>query len=192
MLIGVSPGLAGRADAVQHVDLHPGRLHYIDISGEGWKLRVVNVHVQELGDITKEGIISSLRRLLNSVFRGICIVMGDFNATIADEGRFAEGKGFHFCSNEGLSKQIDGCFTNFTELHQSDPTHRTTKEGRIVGMGRIDRMYVNLPPHELQDRKIMGGTTHHVHDLSWPSDHAPIWASIAPPMQRMHMVNPMW
>ena len=31
----------------------------------------------------------------------------------------------------------------------------------------------------------MGGTTHHVQDLSWPSDHVPIWASIAPPMQRV-------
>ena len=111
--------------------------------------------------------------------------MGDFSATIADEGRFAEGRGFHFCSNEGLSKQVDGCFTNFTELNQSDPTHRTMKEDRIVGMGRIDRMYVNLPPHELQDRKIMGG--HHSScprfELAfWPCAHLGIDCS---PMQRV-------
>ena len=194
VLLGVHPALVGKANAISHHVLREGRLHYIDIEFNHLVLRIINVHLQELGDeYTKLDIFESIKGAAPADFHGIVVVMGDLNATIPNEGRFSEGKGLHFSSNEQFDKLVDSYFSHLTELHQDNYTHRATRSGKIVGLGRIDRMYTNLMPHDLHDRRCMGGTVHVVEDLAWPSDHVPVWASIAAPptpVEAMEQVVP--
>ena len=108
--------------------------------------------------------------------------MGDFNATVVGEGRYNAAHGLRHAATEFLSKRVDKALGALTELCQEAFTHRAaTKDGKIISLRRSDRIYINWPPHELADRCAQGGVWAKAEDLSFCSDHVPVWASVSVP-----------
>ena len=178
-IIIVNPRLLSFATVCEHEVIRAGRIHLLDLHLGAVALRIINVHVQEEpGESNKNGVLEALGQVLSRQFAGIIMLAGDFNATVTGEGRFNVQTKTVSNNTEWLSKRLDRMLAKFTEMSQDDYTHRVRRDGILLSLSRLDRIYSSLPPQSLLDHAAQGGTTRNAEGENNPSDHVPTWISL--------------
>eukprot|EP00959_Pyramimonas_sp_CCMP1952_P309562 6478477-Pyramimonas_sp.AAC.1 len=94
--------------------------------------------------------------------------------------------------NSGLARLFLEQFPGYTELYQTDPTHRTYQQGNITSVARLDRIYCSLYAEEILDLCPLAGVSRGVFDCQLPSDHALVFCALRHPEARCFPRIPSW
>ena len=146
---------------------------------------VICLHlVPEWTDKLKREVLQKVRRAARPPSEAMVVLGGDFNHLVPGEMRMDTITGREVTSSTAMGDFFANLFPDFAEVLQSNPTRRQIFNGVLAGTSRIDRVYVNLPPHELLDRGPKAALLGNTSDLRFPSDHLPVIAHLAgPPSQ---------
>jgi len=143
-------------------------------------IAVANVHlVPNLSTRRKKAVMRELAGTLTR--QTVSWMAGDWNFPAAGELRTNLVTGMPVAAPNSLGEYFEEVFAGWAEVEQDRPTRRQMgDEQRVVGCSRIDRVYTNLPPLELLDRRATAATVRAYDDLKWPSDHLPVIAMLSP------------
>jgi hypothetical protein len=86
--------------------------------------------------------------------------------------------------DDPLASYFEERFHGFTEIHQGQHTRKSIRDGRIDTLARLDRIYTNMFPADLEDTRPYAAATHLLTDPSFPSDHIPVRAVLQPVFTR--------
>jgi endonuclease/exonuclease/phosphatase family metal-dependent hydrolase len=141
---------------------------------------IANLHLTP--NYSQEAKRDLLRRLHRQLVDASvpAFVAGDFNFIASGDSRFSMSQISASGADDPLATAFDDTYADFTELHQGDYTRKQLREGRLVGMSRIDRIYCNIFPGNLADMRPYVATTAMLTDPTFPSDHVPVRAVLKP------------
>ena len=167
---------------VQHrAVVSQGRCLLVDVQAEQFASSVMNVHITpSLPTVEKKSLI---RRLLDTSYgeNQLYFYCGDWNFTASDDDRINLADTSAVGHDIALAEVFDGHSRHLVELYQPAFTRRQVIRGGLTSLSRLDRIYVNLPPAELVDRRPFACTEGYISDPRIPSDHVPVSAtSIGP------------
>eukprot|EP00959_Pyramimonas_sp_CCMP1952_P189478 3963507-Pyramimonas_sp.AAC.1 len=64
-------------------------------------------------------------------------------------------------------------FGRFCEIVQPDYTHKVVQHSTVQSLARLDRIYLDMPSHDLLGPRPMSGVCWPVTDPELPPDHCP-------------------
>ena len=150
-----------------------GRCLSVRLHGPRGLLTFMSVHIDPNLTIEhKKGFIQRCAGELNN--GGLWIMGGDFNHEVPGERRINAKTGTPIARHEPEAEFFQETFDNAIEMHTDDSTHIVSHHGQAVSIGRLDRMYTNLPALELLDAKPTTRALHNLYKQPLISDHSPI------------------
>jgi hypothetical protein len=108
-------------------------------------------------------------------------IAGDFNFIGTSDTRYTAALTHEASDDDPVALHFENTFHMCTEIHQGQFTRKQIRNQRIDGMARLDRIYTDTRPGDLQDLRPLAATTHMLTDPTFPSDHVPVRAVLAPP-----------
>ena len=128
--------------------------------------------------MAKQTVIDRMKSFLLALGECWVLLMGDFNFIHDDDTRLDVLQQRHVPDHDPLAAYVERKFTDYTEFFQPDFTRRRVAEKRVIALSRIDRVYTNIPASELLDLSVVASTYKSPLDLSVPSDHVGVVASL--------------
>ena len=166
-------------------EIVPGRIRGVrGTSAQGAVITIVTVHlVPEWTLEYKKAMLRRVHAYCSEADAGTCFLGGDLNFLSFGEVRNDIENNTVFVGDNVLAEFFADQFSEWAELAQEYPTRRQiTAEGKITSTSRIDRLYVRMAAHELEDRCPRAGCWHNLHKPGFPSDHMPVFGRIGSPM----------
>ena len=160
-------------------ELDPGRIVSLFLTGPAGDLLLVDVHLDP--PAARVPLLRRLHRHVQGYHGAHVLLAGDFNFVSEMEDRFNCATGT-FTGNRGNDSDLFAqLFNNFTELYQSDFTHRAYVEATDQTYARLDRIYSSLSPVLLHDLNVSVATHNATSAPRFDlSDHIPVCFFLRP------------
>jgi endonuclease/exonuclease/phosphatase family metal-dependent hydrolase len=145
---------------------------------------IICIHITPSNTIPeKKALLDKVKGLANIAMH-CTFLAGDFNFIGTNDMRFTAALTHEASDDDPVALHFEHTFNTFTEIHQGQCTRKQIRNQRIDGMARLDRIYTDIRPGDLQDLRPIAAITHILTDPTFPSDHVPVRGVLAPPHVR--------
>ena len=169
--------------SVTHVITCQGRDHIVNVQSGRTNLVIVNFHFEP--ELTLRRLHERLRLITPhwpSYPNAVGIILGDFNISEPEEGRFNVWSQTFTDGDTGRTALFHSLFLHVLEIAQPDHTWRdSTALGIIRTLSSIDRIFFCLLMAEARDFHCSSHVSENVGNRSIPSDHAAVRIVIQKP-----------
>jgi endonuclease/exonuclease/phosphatase family metal-dependent hydrolase len=179
VMIMVRKSVIGDSVMSAPVVLDPGRCLAIRF-GSPLATMFICIHVLPKYTIANKKALLNKVHALADINSHCTFLAGDFNFIGTSDSRYTAALTHEASDDDPVAVHFESIFHAFTEIHQGQFTRKELRNQKIFGMARLDRIYCDIRPGDLQDLRPVAATTHILTDPTFPSDHVPVRAVLAP------------
>jgi exonuclease III len=188
VVTSVHIGIIGMAHTINEKVFAAGRCLAVRVSGAGFILLLINVHINpQWTFIQKKYVLRAVADYISTTPTAIVFFGGDFNFIHDDDRRLNSATGLEVEGSDPIAHTFESIFPVLVELAQPNYTRSCSllaPTASLNYLSRIDRIYTNIPPAQLNDLTMQADTVGSILDSFRPSDHIPVVARISTPCRR--------
>jgi hypothetical protein len=180
--------LIGMAHTITEKVFAAGRCLAVLVEGDGFRLLLINIHINpQWTFVQKMFVLKATAGFVATVSPAIVFFGGDFNFIHDDDRRLNVASGLEVEGSDPIARAFESSFPSLVELAQPNYTRGCSLLAPRSALGilsRIDRIYTNIPPAQLNDITLVADTLGSILDVKRPSDHLPVVVRLSAPPRR--------